>query len=103
LSPAIENVANDPRVTVGVFDEVADAALWRDLGNPRQPVRDRTRRRRHRPGKGDLQQPRPAGERPGDGGAAAVPEHLDRINRRDRSRQLAALAFSPESAVRSSR
>ncbi len=37
LSPAIENVANDPRVTVGVFDEVADAALWRDLDIPGSP------------------------------------------------------------------
>jgi hypothetical protein len=37
LSPAIENVANDPSVTVGVFDEVADAALWRDLGIPGSP------------------------------------------------------------------
>jgi hypothetical protein len=37
LSPAIENLANDPRVTVGVFDEVADAALWRDLGIPGSP------------------------------------------------------------------
>ncbi|MGA8218331.1 MAG: MauE/DoxX family redox-associated membrane protein [Solirubrobacterales bacterium] len=37
LSPAIENVANDPRVTVGVFDEVADAMLWSDLGIPGSP------------------------------------------------------------------
>jgi uncharacterized membrane protein YphA (DoxX/SURF4 family) len=37
LSPAIENVANDPHVTVGVFDEVADAALWRDLAIPGSP------------------------------------------------------------------
>ncbi len=37
LSPAIENVANDPLVTVGVFDEVADATLWRDLGIPGSP------------------------------------------------------------------
>jgi methylamine utilization protein MauE len=37
LSPAIENVANDPRVTVGVFDEVTDSALWRDLGIPGSP------------------------------------------------------------------
>ncbi len=37
LSPAIENVANDPQVTVGVFDEVADAALWRDLAIPGSP------------------------------------------------------------------
>ncbi len=37
LSPAIENVANDPRVSVGVFDEVADATLWRDLGIPGSP------------------------------------------------------------------
>jgi hypothetical protein len=37
LSPAIENVAKDPQVTVGVFDEVADATLWRDLGIPGSP------------------------------------------------------------------
>src|SRR3954453_6212391 len=37
LSPAIENVANDPRATVGVFDEVADAMLWSDLGIPGSP------------------------------------------------------------------
>jgi hypothetical protein len=37
LSPAIENVANDPRVTVGVFDEAADAALWSELGVPGSP------------------------------------------------------------------
>jgi hypothetical protein len=37
LSPAIENVAKDPHVTVGVFDEVADAALWRDLAIPGSP------------------------------------------------------------------
>jgi hypothetical protein len=37
LSPAIENVANDPQVTVGVFDEVADAGLWRELEIPGSP------------------------------------------------------------------
>jgi hypothetical protein len=37
LSPAIENVANDPHVTVGVFGEVADAALWRELEIPGSP------------------------------------------------------------------
>ena len=37
LSPAIENVANDPHVTVGLFDEVADAALWRELEIPGSP------------------------------------------------------------------
>jgi len=37
LAPAIENVANDPHVTVGVFDEVADAALWRELEIPGSP------------------------------------------------------------------
>jgi hypothetical protein len=37
LSPAIENVAKDPHVTVGVFDEVADAALWKDLDIPGSP------------------------------------------------------------------
>jgi uncharacterized membrane protein YphA (DoxX/SURF4 family) len=37
LSPAIESVGNDPQVAVGVFDEVADAGLWRDLGIPGSP------------------------------------------------------------------
>ena len=37
LSPAIENVARDPHVRVGVFDEVVDSALWRDLGIPGSP------------------------------------------------------------------
>jgi hypothetical protein len=37
LSPAIENVANDPHVTVGVFDEAVDAALWTELGVPGSP------------------------------------------------------------------
>ena len=37
LSPAIENVGKDPYVAVGVFDEVADAGLWRDLGIPGSP------------------------------------------------------------------
>ncbi|MFL5906129.1 MAG: MauE/DoxX family redox-associated membrane protein [Solirubrobacterales bacterium] len=37
LAPAIENVANDPRVDVAVFDEAVDAALWRSLGIPGSP------------------------------------------------------------------
>jgi hypothetical protein len=37
LSPAIENVAQDPRVAVGVFDEVAEAELWRTLEIPGSP------------------------------------------------------------------
>jgi hypothetical protein len=37
LSPAIENVAKDPLVAVGVFDEAADAELWRRLGVPGSP------------------------------------------------------------------
>ncbi len=37
LSPAIENVAKDPRVGVGVFDEQADAQLWRELEIPGSP------------------------------------------------------------------
>jgi hypothetical protein len=37
LSPAIENVANDPHVTVGVFDEAAESGLWRELGVPGSP------------------------------------------------------------------
>jgi hypothetical protein len=37
LSPAIENVANDPYVTVGVFDEAAETKLWRELAIPGSP------------------------------------------------------------------
>jgi len=37
LSPAIENVAKDPRVGVGVFDEQADAQLWEELQIPGSP------------------------------------------------------------------
>jgi thiol-disulfide isomerase/thioredoxin len=37
LAPAIENVANDPRVQVAVFDEVAEAELWSTLGIPGSP------------------------------------------------------------------
>jgi Methylamine utilisation protein MauE len=37
LAPAIENVAKDPRVAVGVFDEVTEAELWRTLGIPGSP------------------------------------------------------------------
>jgi thiol-disulfide isomerase/thioredoxin len=37
LAPAIENVAQDPRVAVGVFDEVAEAELWRSLEIPGSP------------------------------------------------------------------
>jgi hypothetical protein len=37
LSPAIENVANDPYVTVGVFDEAAEGELWHSLRIPGSP------------------------------------------------------------------
>jgi hypothetical protein len=37
LSPAIENVAKDPRVAVGVFDEVTEGELWRSLEIPGSP------------------------------------------------------------------
>jgi Methylamine utilisation protein MauE len=37
LAPAIENVAKDPRITVGVFDEVAETELWRSLAIPGSP------------------------------------------------------------------
>jgi hypothetical protein len=37
LAPAIENVARDPRVAVGVFDEVGEASLWADLKIPGSP------------------------------------------------------------------
>jgi len=37
LAPAIENVANDPRVQVAVFDEAAEAELWNTLGIPGSP------------------------------------------------------------------
>jgi len=37
LSPAVESVATDPRVSVGIFDEVADAELWLRLEIPGGP------------------------------------------------------------------
>ena len=37
LAPAIESVAKDPLVAVGVFDEAAEADLWRGLGVPGSP------------------------------------------------------------------
>jgi Methylamine utilisation protein MauE len=37
LAPAIENVAKDPRIAVGVFDEAAEADLWRSLAIPGSP------------------------------------------------------------------
>jgi hypothetical protein len=37
LEPAIESLAREPEVAVGVFDEVADAALWRGLAIPGSP------------------------------------------------------------------
>ena len=70
--PAIENVAKDPRVAVGVFDEAAEAELWRRAGDPRQPVRARARSGGHGAGQGDLQQPGAARERPRHGGAAGA-------------------------------
>ncbi|HEY6638304.1 MAG TPA: MauE/DoxX family redox-associated membrane protein [Solirubrobacterales bacterium] len=37
LVPAIDNVAKDPRVAVAVFDEAAEAELWRSLEIPGSP------------------------------------------------------------------
>ena len=37
LAPAIESVAKDPLVAVGVFDEAAEADLWRKLAVPGSP------------------------------------------------------------------
>jgi hypothetical protein len=37
MAPAIESVAKDPLVAVGVFDEAADADLWRSLAVPGSP------------------------------------------------------------------
>jgi hypothetical protein len=37
LAPAIDNVARDPRVAVAVFDEAAEAELWRSLEIPGSP------------------------------------------------------------------
>ena len=69
LSPAIENVANDPHVTVGVFDEAPTPPSG--ASSRSQAARSRSPRRgRHRPRQGHLQQPRAARERPGDRGAA---------------------------------
>ncbi len=37
LEPAIATLANHPAVSVETFDEVADAAVWRELGIPGSP------------------------------------------------------------------
>jgi hypothetical protein len=37
LEPAIDNVARDPRVAVAVFDEVAEAEIWRLMEIPGSP------------------------------------------------------------------
>ena len=37
LEPSIRALANDPRVAVATFDEVADAAVWGELGIPGSP------------------------------------------------------------------
>jgi methylamine utilization protein MauE len=37
LVPAIDNVAKDPRVAVAIFDEAAEAELWRSLEIPGSP------------------------------------------------------------------
>jgi len=37
MAPAIENVAKDPHVAVGVFDEQVEAALWREYAIPGSP------------------------------------------------------------------
>jgi hypothetical protein len=37
LAPAIDNVAKDPRVTVAVFDEAAEAQIWKNLEIPGSP------------------------------------------------------------------
>ena len=37
LEPAIANLAGDPAVAVEVFDEVADAEVWSELGIPGSP------------------------------------------------------------------
>jgi Methylamine utilisation protein MauE len=37
LAPAIESLAREPDVAVGVFDESAEAGLWRALGIPGSP------------------------------------------------------------------
>jgi uncharacterized membrane protein YphA (DoxX/SURF4 family) len=37
LAPAVESLAREPEVAVGVFEEVADSGLWRALGIPGSP------------------------------------------------------------------
>jgi hypothetical protein len=37
LAPAIESLTREPEVAVGVFDEVAEAELWRKLDVPGSP------------------------------------------------------------------
>jgi Methylamine utilisation protein MauE len=37
LAPAIESLAREPEVAVGVFDEASEAEIWRQLGVPGSP------------------------------------------------------------------
>ena len=74
-------LAGDPRVAVESFDEAADAEVWARARDPRQPVRDRARPRRHRARQGHLQQPRPARERARD---RRAPPRRARARRGDR-------------------
>ncbi|MGH2984320.1 MAG: MauE/DoxX family redox-associated membrane protein [Solirubrobacterales bacterium] len=37
LEPAIQSLAREPEIAVGVFDEVAEAGVWRGLGIPGSP------------------------------------------------------------------
>ena len=76
LAPAIENVAKDPRVTVASFDEVAEADLWRELEIPGSPFALALDRRGHGARQGDVQQPRAARERAGNGGSGGGPGRL---------------------------
>ena len=62
LEPAIPSLLAS-RGRGGVFDEVAEAEPWRELGIPGSPFAVALDRGRDRAGEGDLQQPRPARER----------------------------------------
>ena len=70
LEPAVAYLAADPLLSVRVFDEAADAAVWSAAVGAGKPLRGGARRRRRRAREGDLQQPRPAREHRRDGASA---------------------------------
>ena len=88
LAPAIQALGRDPLVRLRTFDEVARRPRLGRRRHPRQPVRGRARRARHRARQGHVQHAGPARVRARHRGAAA------------RVSESARAASSPRSAAR---